>query len=54
MSNSTDANFRLNAFETLFYFILLLGCLWHTALKWAWFFLLAQIALWRVQRVRKI
>ena len=55
MSNSTDANFRLNAFETLFYFILLLGCLWHSSvLKWAWFFLLAQIALWRVQRVRKI
>ena len=30
MSNSTDANFRLKAFETPFYFILLLGCLWHS------------------------
>ena len=54
MSNSTDANFLLQAFETRFYIILLLGCLWHSSvLKWAWFFLLAQIALWRVQRVRK-
>ena len=26
----------------------LLGCLWNSpAIKWAWFFLLAQIALWR-------
>ena len=55
MSNSTDANFLLQAFETRFYIILLLGCLWHSSvLKWAWFFLLAQIGLWRVQRVRKI
>ena len=30
MSNSTDANFLLQAFETRFYIILLLGCLWHT------------------------
>ena len=55
MSNSTEANFRLKAFETPFYFILLLGCLWRSSvLKWAWCFLLAQIGLWRVQRVRKI
>ena len=33
MSNSTDANFRLKAFETPFYFILLLGCLGRTQFK---------------------
>ena len=50
-----DVNFRLKAFETPFYFILLLGCLGRSSvLKWAWFFLLAQIGLCRVQRVRKI
>ena len=34
---------------------LLLGCLFHSpVMKWARFFLLTQIALLRVQRVRKI
>ena len=28
-SNSTDANFRLKASESAFYFVLLPGCLWH-------------------------
>ena len=30
MSNSTDANFHLKAFETPSYFILLLDRLWHS------------------------
>ena len=33
----------------------LLGWLWHSpVIKWAWVFLLAQIAFWRVQRGRQI